>query len=215
MNSYRKIDLETWPRREIFAFYRSFDASCYNLTVKVEAEPIQAFAKARGESFFLLCLYAILRAANAVPQLRQRVVEGEVIEFEKIAVMTPVMTESELFRQVWCEYEPDYPAFRERVAPEIERAKRSLPAPFTGHGEDFFCASCVPWMHFESIAQAEYGFHQTIPILAWGKLKNGLIPISVKLNHCFVDGLHASRFFAAVEQGFTAPEMLLKAEYQI
>ena len=91
MNSYRKIDLETWPRRELFAFYRTFDAPCYNLTVKVEAEPIHTFAKARGESFFLLSLYAILRAANAVPQLRQRIIGGEVIEFEQIAVMTPIM----------------------------------------------------------------------------------------------------------------------------
>ncbi len=209
MNSYRKIDLETWPRRELFAFYRSFDAPCYNLTVKVEAEPIQAFAKARGESFFLLCLYAILRAANAVPQLRQRIIGGEVVEFEQIAAMTPIMTESEMFRQVWCEYEPDFSTFRDRVAPEVERAKRSLPSPLVEHGEDFLCASCVPWTHFESITQAEYGFHQTIPILTWGKLQDGRIPIGIKLNHCFADGLHVSRFFAAIEQGFTAPETLL------
>lgn len=212
MNSYWNIDLESWPRREIFEFYRTFDAPCYNLTVKIAAEPIHAFAESRDESFFLLCLYAILRAANSVPQLRRRLADVGVIEFDRIAALTPIMTESESFHQVWCEYEPDFPAFKARVAPDIERAKRGNPSPLVGRGADFLCASCVPWMHFESIAHAEYGFAQTIPVLTWGKLRDGLIPIGVKFNHCFVDGLHASRFFDAVEHGFAAPETLFDAD---
>jgi chloramphenicol O-acetyltransferase len=37
----------------------------------------------KGEiSFFQLALYALLRAANGVPQLRQRVRDGEVIEYD-------------------------------------------------------------------------------------------------------------------------------------
>ncbi len=210
MNAYRIIDLESWPRRKLFEFYRAFDAPCFNLTVKVEAEPLLAFAKAHGESFFLLSLYAILRAANHVPEFRRRVLGEEVIEFDRIAVMTPIMTEAESFRQVWCEYAPDYLAFKAEAAPLIEAAKTGVPSPLVEHGEDFLCASCVPWLHFESIVQAEYHFDQTIPILAWGKLKDGTIPVGLKLNHCFVDGLHTACFFAKLEEGFTHPETLLK-----
>jgi len=209
MNRCRQIDLENWPRRNLFEFYRKFDAPCFNVTVKVKADPLRAYAKAKGESFFLLCLYAILRAANEVPQIRQRAVDGRPVEFEKIAAMTPVMTPSEMFHQVWCEYEPDFGTFKERVRPDIERAKKSLPAPMEDHGEDMICASCSPWIHFESLTQAEYGFQQTIPVLAWGKLQDGTIPVAVKFSHCFVDGLHCSRFFEQIEHGFTEPETLL------
>ena len=208
MPAYRKINMEVWPRRELYAFYRKFASPAFNITVSVKAENIYRFAKAHGESFFLLSLYAILRATNAVPQLRQRIVDGEPVEFERIAAMTPIMTKSEMFRQVWCEYADSFAQFKDAVSPDIERAKNGIPSPLEKHGQDFICASCLPWLHFDSITQADYAFDQEVPILAWGKMEEGKVPISVKFNHCFMDGLHVSRFFEAIADGFSKPECL-------
>ncbi len=208
MEQYKKIDLNTWPRRKLYEFYRKFDAPCFNITVSVEAQQIYAYAKAHGESFFLLCLYAILRAANSVPQVKQRTVDGIPVEYKHIAVMTPIMTEAEMFQQIWCEYAPDFYSFKAAAIPLIECAKRGDPEPMTEHGQDFFCASCLPWLHFDSITQADYEFEQSVPILAWGKLEDGKIPISVKFNHCFMDGLFVARFFEQIQHGFSNPESL-------
>lgn len=208
MNAYRTIDRETWPRRELFDFYMTFDNPCFNISVPLEASALHTCARDRKESFFLLALYAILRAANGVPQVRQRLVDGIPVEFESIAVMTPVMTEQELFRQIWCEYAPAFPAFAADVAPRAEAAKYGAPSPLEEHGEDFLCASCLPWVHFSAVSQAEYRFGQSVPILSWGKLKNGIIPVSCKFNHSFVDGLHAGRFFAGLEASFANPDTL-------
>ena len=209
MNQYKEIDLETWPRRKLYEFYRKFDTPCFNITVSLNAERIHAFAKAHGKSFFLLCLYAILRAANAVPQVRQRTVDGQPVEFTRLAVMTPIMTKSEMFQQIWCEYAPDFMAFKQSAVPLVEKAKSGEPSPMEDHGQDFFCASCLPWLHFGSITQAQYTFDQSVPILAWGKLENGKIPISVQFDHCFMDGLFVSRFFEHIRHGFEEPEALL------
>lgn len=206
MNEYCKIDLEHWKRKDLFHFYRTFAAPCFNVCVKLKADNLYQYAKGHGESFFLLSLYAILRAANSVPEMRRRVLDDCPVEFQQVAVMTPVMTEHEMFCQVWCEYFDTFGEFKAAIAPKIEAAKTGDPAPMPEHGEDFICASCVPWLHFESIAQAEYHADQTVPILAWGKLENGLIPIGVKLNHCFVDGLHVSRFFENIQHSFADPE---------
>lgn len=208
MNKCRVIEKETWPRKELFDFYQKFDAPCFNISVSIAAQPLYDYAKRRNESFFLLALYAILRAANAVPQIRQRVMDGNIVEFEKIAVMTPIMTEQELFRQIWCEYEPTYAEFVKDAAAKVEAARQNTPSPTTGHGEDFLCASCLPWLHFTSITQAEHHFHQQVPILAWGKMKDGLVPFSCKFSHSFMDGLHASRFFENIETSFTHPDTL-------
>ncbi len=209
MNPYCEIDPACWPRREMFSFYRNFDAPCFTVTVKVGAEPLYVWAKRRHESFFLLALYAILRAANAVPQVRQRVLpDGRIVEFERIAVMTPIMTASEMFHQIWCEYEPDFAAFRDAAAPLVAEAGNGSPAPMEEHGADFLCASCVPWLHFEALNPADYAFSQDIPVLTWGRLEDGRIPVSVKFNHCFVDGLHVGRFFRQLEEGFSCPETL-------
>lgn len=208
MQSYKVIDLETWPRRKLYEFYRKFDTPCFNITVSVNAERIHAFAKANGESFFLLCLYAILRAANAVPLVRQRTVDGQPVEFARLAVMTPIMTKAEMFQQIWCEYAPDFMTFKQTAVPLVAKAKSGDPMPMEDHGQDFICASCLPWLHFDSITQAQYSFDQSVPILAWGKMGNGKIPISVQFDHCFMDGLYVSRFFEAITTGFSVPESL-------
>lgn len=212
MNPYREIDLKNWPRTKLFKFFRSFQNSCFNVSFKVHAEPLFELARERGESFFLMSLYAILRAANEVPQMRQRYLKGRVIEYATIAAMTPIMTPDEMYCQAWLEYEAGYAAFRERSLPIIEAAKKGISSPEDGAGEDYICASCVPWMHFESATQACYEPHQAIPILGWGKIKEGEIPFCVQFTHCFVDGLHFSRFAERIEYGFGHPESLYGAQ---
>lgn len=205
MNACTTIDLATWPRREHYEFYRGFDDPCFNVTVKVRGDAAYRYAKQHGESFFLLCLYAILQAANEVPQLRRRVPDGQPVEYEHIAVSTPIMTTTGLFRQIRCEYFDTFDAFKTASAPQVEAAKSGAPAPLDHPGQDFLCASCLPWLHFESITQADLKFDQTVPILAWGKLQDGLIPVSVKCNHCFVDGLNVAQFFSALQAALDHP----------
>ncbi|MBJ3815998.1 CatA-like O-acetyltransferase [Shimwellia pseudoproteus] len=208
MHRYRILDRDTRSRRELFHFYQTFDNPSYNITVPLAAQPLYDCANARGESFFLLALYAILRAANGVPQLRQRLLNDQVIEFEQIAVMSPVMTDQESFRQIWCEYAPDFPRFARVTREHVRAAQHGTPAPMLDHGDDFFCASCLPWTHFSGMTHGEYHYGQSVPAMTWGKLQNGIIPVAGKFNHALVDGLHVSRFFALLAHSFANPHTL-------
>ena len=91
MSTYHVIDKESWHRRDHFEFYRTFANPSFNLCVPVEAQRLYECAKDRQVSFFQLALYALLRAANAVPQLKQRMRGDDIIEYDDIAVMTPVI----------------------------------------------------------------------------------------------------------------------------
>lgn len=208
MNKYHILNLKSWTRTNMFNFYQSFASPLFNISVKIHGEKLYKYAKLNHESFFLLSLYAILRSANEIPQLRQRILDAQVIEFERIAVMTPIMTPDEMFHQIWCEYEDDFATFKAITNPKIESAKNSTPSPMVNHGDDFLCANCAPWLHFESITQTTYHSHQAVPILAWGKMVDGKIPFAIQLNHSFVDGLHTSRFFEKLQNYFDNPELL-------
>ncbi len=151
MPAYHVIDRETWHRREHFEFYRTFANPSFNLCVPLEAQRLYECAKDRQVSFFQLALYALLRAANAIPELKQRMLGDEIIEYDELAVMTPVMTAQEGFRQVWCDNAADFAAFSRAATPSIEAAKTTDPAPLIVNGEHFFCASCLPWLHFSAI----------------------------------------------------------------
>ena len=208
MANYRIIDKQRWPRKDHFEFYRGFATPSFNLCVPLAAQRLYECAKDRGVSFFQLALYGLVRAANDVPQLKQRLLDDEIIEYDQLAVMTPVMTAQEGFRQVWCDNAADFAAFSAAATPKIDAAKRTAPAPLIVNGENFFCASCLPWLHFSAMTHAEYYVGAAVPALTWGKLKNGIIPVAGRFNHAFVDGLHASRFFARVEEGFAEPDIL-------
>nr|VUD30299.1 Chloramphenicol acetyltransferase [Raoultella sp. NCTC 9187] len=123
MPAYHVIDRETWHRREHFEFYRTFANPSFNLCVPLEAQRLYECAKDRQVSFFQLALYALLRAANAIPELKQRMLGDEIIEYDELAVMTPVMTAQEGFRQVWCDNAADFAAFSRAATPSIEAAK--------------------------------------------------------------------------------------------
>ncbi len=173
----------------------------------IAAQRLYECAKDRRVSFFQLALNALLpRAANnGVPQLRQRVRNDEVIEYDSLAVMTPVMTVGEGFRQVWCDNAPEFTAFSAAATPKIVVARETSPAPLIVDGEHFICASCLPWLHFTLITDAEYAVGAAVPALTWGKLQNGVIPVAGGLTMPSSMVSTPAAFYALVEEGFNDP----------
>ena len=169
MNDFTEIDLRSWKRRPKFEYYRTFQNQLVNLTVELDASALYHCAKSWGVSFFLLTLYAVLRAVDSVPQLRQRILpDGRVIEFRHTAVLTPVMAGEEEFSMALAEYAGTFDEFRKQAEPAVAAAKRGEFDPEVRKRNDYFCASCVPWFSFQSLSQAALTTDQSIVILAWG-----------------------------------------------
>ena len=125
MNDFTEIDLRSWKRRPKFEYYRTFQNQLVNLTVELDASALYHCAKSWGVSFFLLTLYAVLRAVDSVPQLRQRILpDGRVIEFRHTAVLTPVMAGEEEFSMALAEYAGTFDEFRKQAEPAVAAAKR-------------------------------------------------------------------------------------------
>ena len=69
--------------------------------------------------------------------------------------------------------------------------------------------SCIPWVHFESMTNVIYSPLQIYPVITWGKLVDGNIPISVTVSHIFFFGYHFKMFYDGVEKYFDKPELIL------
>ncbi len=79
--TWKKVDMEADPRSGQFAYFRAMVNPWAGVTVSVD---ITDFHKAlNGRPFFLSFLYAAVRAANDVPELRRRLRDGEVIEYDR------------------------------------------------------------------------------------------------------------------------------------
>lgn len=215
MNGYKIIGPANWPRKVMFDYFSRAATPSYSITVKVAAEELFAFAKQKNESFFLLTLYAFLRTVNAVPEMRQRVIEdGKIVEFEHVAAVTAVSARDDMFRQVWCDYQPDYASFKASAAEKLAAEKGGDPRPVAPEtvNEDYFSVNCSPWFHFEGVGIPDYAPSVYVPVIVWGMMKDGEIPVGIRFNHCFLDGVHVARFFKQLQRFFRRPELLYSAD---
>ena len=77
----RIIDLESYPRRAHFEYFCSFANPYVGLTAEVDITPLMEMRAKTGAPFFLSLLYCASRAANSVPELRQRIRDGRILEY--------------------------------------------------------------------------------------------------------------------------------------
>ena len=210
MNSFTEIDLEQWHRREQFLYYRTFENQLFNITLEFHAGKLHRFAKERRDSFFLRTLHAIMRAVNATPQMRMRVLDdGRLVQFEHLAALSPILRPDREFTMARCEYAEHFEEFLPSAAKAVAAAKQGRFDPVIRERNDYLCASCLPSVHFLALSQAALRLDQTIVILAWGKMdRRGRIPLSLQLNHSLVDGVHVAAFAETLEGLLDAPESL-------
>lgn len=111
--AYRAIRMDTWPRREHFAYYRRQIRCGYSLTVRMDVTKLAAFAKTQHLHFFPCFLYAASRTVNQMDEMKMMLTpEGGVGIWE---VSHPNFTifheDDKTFSDVWMQYQPDFSAF--------------------------------------------------------------------------------------------------------
>lgn len=207
------IDIETWERRDNYRFFQGFLNPCISITSEVECGAAKNRAKAAKQSFFLHYLYAILRAANEIKELRYRFdAKEQVVLYDTVDVLTPIrMNESGKFFTVRIPWIEDFEAFHAAASAII----RNIPedgdpyAAENGASEDerysVILVSATPDLFFTSVTHTQQ--HKNggdYPLLNVGKavIRGGelVIPVALYVNHSFVDGAHIADFFKRVEQ---------------
>ena len=92
------VDIETWERRDNYAFFRNFLNSWISVATEIDCTEARAAAKAAGRSFFLYYLYAVLRAVNEIREFRYRTdSRGNVIWHDTVDVISPIAVPGRTF----------------------------------------------------------------------------------------------------------------------
>lgn len=204
---YTIINMEEDPRSGQFAYFRGMTFPFAGLTVEMDITDMMA---ARGgRPFFLSMLYAAVRAANAVPQLRRRILpDGRVAEYDWCAPSYTAMKSDGVY--VYCNVEGALP-YDEFVAQGQRRQREVLErGTLTEDGDvlSYFFVSSLPWMHYSQLQHPAVSPDDSNPRISWGKYVtvNGrtTLPVSLFVNHALADGLHISRFFMNLEEELAA-----------
>lgn len=207
------VDIETWERRDNYAFFRNFLNSWISVATEIDCTEARAAAKAAGRFFFLYYLYAVLRAVNEIKEFRYRTdSRGNVIWHDTVDVISPIAVPGRTFYTVRIPYHADF----ERFYAEARAIVTDIPQDGDPYGAekmlqaqgdyDVFLLSATPDLYFTSLtyAQGAPGQPTEYPLMNAGKavMREGrlVMPFSIFVNHAFVDGAHISRFFKLVEE---------------
>ncbi|MDD6871969.1 MAG: CatA-like O-acetyltransferase [Clostridiales bacterium] len=196
---YRRIDLATFPRRAHFEYFSAMADPYVGVTAEVELHGLPNLCRAANAPFFLSFLYAAARAVNAVPELRQRIVEGAPVEFERCDTSHTVMRPDGTYGycRVSCAA-----SFEDYLPEAIRRHERAKAETGLDDGEDalsLIFVSTLPWLYYTDLRQPTPRPADSNPRVTWGKyrVQNGAatMPVTLLAHHALVDGVHIARFY--------------------
>ena len=212
----RFIDMQTWPRRNHFNFYKSVNHPHFNMCVNVDVTAFIPFVKRYGYSLTISMVYVISRASNAIPEFRQRIRDDQVVEHEIVNPGFTILIDKDNFSFCDVEHAENFSEFSRRTEKYIADVKANPYVENKSERDDVLYMTSIPWVSFTSFTHPmEFHPADSIPRFAWGKyFKEGdtlKMPLSVQGHHAVMDGIHMGRFYEAVQDYLHHPEVVLGA----
>ena len=212
----RYLNLETWPRRDLFEFYRHFDKPYFNICTRLDVTNLLSTLSLRKDiSVSLAYHYFALRAANEIEPFRYRLRGGKVFVHDVIHGGTTVLLPDESFGLAYFNYDSDFATFFEGASRSVAEALGS------GGGwkleetdDDRLHFTTIPWISFTSFSHARnWKREESATKIAFGKFSQDdgrtWLPISVEVHHALMDGLHVGRFLEQMQNALLNPETYL------
>jgi chloramphenicol O-acetyltransferase type A len=195
------LDLDNWPRKEHFHFFKQFEEPFFGATVEIDCSTAYTKSKELGASFFIYYLHKTLVAVNTNEPFRYRISDDKIYICDRIDASATIGREDGTFGFSLIQYDPDFDHFKEIALKEIERIQ-STTGLFTRtfENDNVIHFSAIPWLDFTSLSHARsYTFPDSCPKISFGKMKvskNGkrTMPMSIHVHHGLMDGLHLGQF---------------------
>ena len=203
----RIIDLNTYPRRAHFAYFRSLKDPFLGVTVQVDVTELTAFCRKNGYSFYLVFLRAAALAANRVPELRQRILDGGIVEYARCDTSHIELLPDGTY--CYCSLSQDPRQTLSDYLREAEAARQACKAGASiEEDEDVlgqFFISTLPWLHYTDLRQPTAGGDESNPRITWGKYEadwrgRKLMPVTLLCHHALVDGLQLALFYRNLDE---------------
>lgn len=202
---YYELDMEQYKRREHFAYFQGLAFPYVGTTVNVEITDLYSLVKEKDIPFFLTFCYCAARAANQVPELRQRIHEGRIREYDLCRTSHTVALEDGTY--CYCTLDPslDFSEYLPYAKKAQEAAKEAASIQEEEEGSlEYFFITTLPWLSYTALIQPVPVPADSNPRISWGKyFREGdkvLLPVSILCHHGLVDGRHIGLFYEHLKQ---------------
>ena len=209
--SRKFIDMTRYPRLDHFRHFIAMQQPCVSITSQVDITGWLSRLKVSGCPFFLSFQYAVVRAANRIPEFRQRIVDEEIVEYDYCNPSYIVSLPDDTYR--YCNVNVNQPFVRyfEESRLKQEAVLHAEHLEEEGDVLSYLFISCVPWFNYTEAMMPCPGGSFSNPSFCWGGYKTekylalehgqvtekvkASIPVTLFFNHALIDGIHVGRFF--------------------
>lgn len=197
---YKYLDMETYKRKNHFEYFNSLAYPYVGLTVNVDITDLLKTIKAKRLPFFLSICYCVSRAANRVPEFRQRILNNQIIEYDDCLTSHTVALCDGTY--CYCDLDSNR-SFEDYICYAVyEQEKAKQKNSIDENADDTLgkiFISTIPWVSYTALINPTPLPADSNPRITWGKYfvqnEKVLLPVSVLCHHALVDGLHISKFY--------------------
>jgi len=185
--------------KEEFNQYNSLPYPHVNINASVDITKLDILVKESNKPFFMAFLFAVTRISNEIPAFCRRVVNNEIVEYEKINPCFEILSNTGEKRIYVANYVDNIYRFVEYALSGIELAKSEESNFKIQDKSDIIFASSID-VAFTSIIQPPVmAIDSTIPCITWGKTtqegKRLTIPVSVMGHRGLISNENIGEFF--------------------
>lgn len=209
MDSYRIIDMETWPRKTHWNYYRNLVKAQTSMTKKVDVTDFVRKSHEKNEKISPNLLYIFSKTVNSLDCMKMFALEdGNPAIWDVVHPNFTIFHEDDkTFSDVWIEYNENSEIFLKNYSEVIEKYKDKKGIKVReDQPANFFCISGLPWVSYDSFTTSTAGDRPPMlfPVLNYGKYEkmNGrlMMPVSITIGHAAMDGYHEAVFFNLLQE---------------
>ncbi len=196
----RRIDMATYPRRAHFDYFRSLLNPMVGVTADVDVTALRAFCEARGGSFYLAFMHVAARAANAVPELRRRIADGGIVEYDACGTSHVELLDDGTYTYCTLYHDMDWDDYLPCAEAARRRSREAASIEEDADVEGLYFVTSLPWLHYTQFVQPTAGGDESNPRISWGKYEADwrgrlMMPVTLLAHHALVDGLQIAAFY--------------------
>ena len=207
-----RIDMETYPRRALYEHFLTFEIPVVTRTVQLDVTSLIAYTKSNNYRFSLVIGFIITRAVNHVPELRHRIQDGYLVDFNKIIPSFILLSKDNLVyfsKGVFTDhFQNDYD---ENLAINQNGAK-GLDQNVGSENQGQIFITNNPWNSFTSLQFPYSKKVSSMPVFGIGKMyKDGnkiKAPLAIQNHHSLTDGYHIGHFLDILEKHLEDPGLI-------
>ena len=205
---FTPIDLQTWPRGQMFYYFAKMAPTGYSLTVQLDVTKLRATLKDAGLKFFPAYLWLVTKNLNQQMEFKVAEQDGVLGYYDTLTPLYASFHEdTHTFSLMWTEFAEDFRQFHQAYLDNQKQFgdNRGVLCQPQLPPANAYTVSCLPWVSFDHFAVHSYeNKAYYFPSVEAGKFleQDGKcrMPLSLTCHHATTDGWHVARFLEDLQR---------------